>query len=133
MSEICKIFADNLRRLRKERGLTQEQLAEEVDLSPTSIQGYEAQRTWPHIEAISDIAKVLKVPDYKLFEKAPPERIETLAQIILDQANELKRFESIQTELLEALSKAPPRKVEMVRAALGLPVLISARRQEKKA
>lgn len=133
MSDIRKIFADNLRKFRKAKGLTQEELAELIGVTVIAIQGWESQRNWPEIKNIMELSKTLQIEDYKLFEKTPPPSVESLAQIVLNQAKEIKRFESIQPEILEALSKAPPRKVEMIRVALGLPVVLSSRRHEKKA
>jgi transcriptional regulator with XRE-family HTH domain len=136
MAEICKILADNLRRLRNEREITQEELAEKADVSSTSIQGYETGRTWPSVEVIENMAKALRIEDYKLFEKESPPSIQALAKIILEQEIELNslrpKVKLIQPEILAALQKAPSRKIDMVRAALGLPVLITVPASQKK-
>ena len=42
-------FGDNLRTLRKQRGLTQEQLAELLDVSKQSVSRWENSSTWPDI------------------------------------------------------------------------------------
>lgn len=121
---ICKIFAENLRRLRKERNLTQEDLAEKADLSGNIIHGYEVMRHFPSLETIRVLAKVLKVEEYKLFEMAPPPAVESMASVILTQEMELKNLraliEPVPREILEALAPATNRKLDLVRAALGL-------------
>jgi transcriptional regulator with XRE-family HTH domain len=132
MPEICKIFAENLRSLRKELKLTQEQLAELADVSAVSIHHYENQTVWPNPKTIEDLAKALKVEDYKLFQKRDPPAVDALAKVILEQEIELKALRSIPLEIWDALLKATPRKIEQVKAILGLPVLVSTRRLEKK-
>lgn len=62
MSKIKKIFAKNLKTHRKERGLTQEQLAELMKISVRYIQLLEGKNT-PNvkIETLAIIAKTLKI------------------------------------------------------------------------
>ena len=54
-------FADNLKKIRKENNLSQEQLAELVDVSRTAISFIETARQNPTILKVIDIAKVLDV------------------------------------------------------------------------
>jgi transcriptional regulator with XRE-family HTH domain len=136
MVDITRILSDNLRRIRKESDLTQSELAEAIDVSKTSIQNYESGRAWPGIDIIEDLSTVLKTPDHKFFEKDPPPTVESLIEAVMHQEAEIKslrnKLASIQPEIIEALSKAPHRKQEQVRAALGLPIYITVRRYEKK-
>ena len=49
---------DNLKQLRLNSGLTQEQVAEKVGLTRQAISGYEAGRTLPDIEMLQQLARV---------------------------------------------------------------------------
>jgi transcriptional regulator with XRE-family HTH domain len=61
-------FAANVRRLRKERGLTQERLAELADLHMTDIARIETQGRDPGVKVIVKIARGLGCPTSELFE-----------------------------------------------------------------
>lgn len=61
-------FAANVRRLRHERGLTQERLAELADLHLTDIARIETVRREPGIKVITKIAYGLSVPPSLLLE-----------------------------------------------------------------
>jgi transcriptional regulator with XRE-family HTH domain len=66
--EPLDVFAANVRRLRNERGLTQEELAEEADLHLTDIARIETQGRSPGIEIVAKIAKGLGVPASELLK-----------------------------------------------------------------
>ena len=55
------IIGDNVRRLRMENGLTQEELAEKALLSPKGIQKVEAGRSGMYVETFIRIASTLDV------------------------------------------------------------------------
>jgi transcriptional regulator with XRE-family HTH domain len=61
-------FAANVRRLRQERGLTQERLAELSDLHMTDIARIETQGRDPGVKIIAKIAHGLGVPAGLLLE-----------------------------------------------------------------
>lgn len=52
-------IADNIRKLRKLRGFTQEELAELLHLTPQAISRWETGKTMPDAERIIDLAAVL--------------------------------------------------------------------------
>ena len=58
----------NIQYFRKHKGLTQEQLAELVDISRTHMSRIENNDCAPSLDVVFDIADVLKVPVHKLFE-----------------------------------------------------------------
>jgi XRE family transcriptional regulator, regulator of sulfur utilization len=62
-----KVLGKRIKRLRKQQGLTQEDLAETVGLSSTYVGHIEQGRKSPSLEAITRIAKVLKVKIGELF------------------------------------------------------------------
>ena len=54
-------FSKNLKRLRNEKGLTQEQLAESLFISRQSVSSWENDRTQPDIEMLGKLSEVLSV------------------------------------------------------------------------
>jgi transcriptional regulator with XRE-family HTH domain len=64
--EPLDVFAANVRRLRRERGLSQERLAELADLHMTDIARIETLRRDPGIKVVAKIAYGLSVPASEL-------------------------------------------------------------------
>lgn len=62
MATIYQRAGENIRRLRKKSGLTQEELAELARMDPKSIIEIEAGKRNPTLKTISKIARALKVP-----------------------------------------------------------------------
>ena len=54
-------FNEKLQELRKQRGLTQEELAEKLYVSRTAISKWESGRGYPNIESLKAIAKLFSV------------------------------------------------------------------------
>ena len=59
--EAKRLFGDRVQTLRKERGITQEQLAEDISKSVEHISYIERGERAPSFETILDIAKALKI------------------------------------------------------------------------
>lgn len=55
-------FAENLRYLRNERGLTQVQLAKELGVTRSRIGSYEEKRSEPSLEVVVQIAEYFGTP-----------------------------------------------------------------------
>jgi transcriptional regulator with XRE-family HTH domain len=72
-------FAANVRRLREERKLTQERLAEQADLHLTDLARIETVVRDPGVKVIAKIAMGLGVPTSMLFEgvEASPKAAKT--------------------------------------------------------
>lgn len=66
--EPLRTFAANVRRLRTERELTQERLAERAGLHMTDIARIETLRRDPGVRVVAKIAFGLGVPTSELFE-----------------------------------------------------------------
>ncbi|WP_370178072.1 helix-turn-helix domain-containing protein [Alteriqipengyuania sp.] len=64
------VVAANVRRLRIERGLTQERLAHEAELDLTYIGGIERNRRNPTVDVLGRIATVLGVAPGTLLEQS---------------------------------------------------------------
>lgn len=54
-------FCEKLQELRKKRGLTQEELAEQLCVSRTAISKWESGRGYPSIDSLKAIAKYFSV------------------------------------------------------------------------
>ena len=69
LDDVClKAFGSNLRRLRKEKGLSQEKLAYKIDLSLSQIGRIERGEVNPTICTVKVIAKGLNVITSLLFQ-----------------------------------------------------------------
>ena len=66
-NELSKIYAENIRRIRILKGLSQEQLADLSQVTPPYISEIENQRKIGSFETIAAIANALEVEPYELF------------------------------------------------------------------
>lgn len=71
--DLRQVFAGNLRRLRHERGISQEALAYEADVNRTYISKLEKGVSFAGLEIIGKFAAVLNVEPAELL-KLPPKR-----------------------------------------------------------
>ena len=96
MYDIKKIFAKNIKRLRKERNLTQEQFAEIVGVQWKTVVNFEAGRNLANSENIQNICNKLNISPYELFLTSNEEKCDIKNQINceLEKLNtkELKRI-----------------------------------------
>lgn len=63
---IRAVFAENLRRLRAEKGFSQEELAHSADIDRTYISYIENQKYAPSIDVVGRLAEGLGVPASEL-------------------------------------------------------------------
>lgn len=66
-NEIQKRLAANLRRIRKEKKLTQFELAEKANISEPMLKCVELATAWPSEKTLLQISKALKVDVYQFF------------------------------------------------------------------
>lgn len=86
-------FANKLSKLRKEKGLTQQEMAQKIQIGIAQIKRYESGKCSPTLEVIKNIAKTLGISaDELIFDK--DERIPTIK--IFDRKL-LEQFELIST------------------------------------
>ncbi len=69
-----EIFATNLRRLRHKSGLSQEELAHEAAINRTYVSKLEKGVSYPGLEIIGKLAKVLRVLPAELLIQQKPVR-----------------------------------------------------------
>ena len=67
MPDALDTFAENLRRLREERGLSQERLAHIADLNTTHVAKIERTEREPGVRTVAKLADALGVPAADLF------------------------------------------------------------------
>lgn len=88
-----KIVIDNIKRIRKEKGITQEQLAESCNTATSYIGLMEIYKNVPKLSTIEKIATALDVEPQILFQKSD-----------LDKESEIK---------IEKIKKNVMKKIEM--------------------
>ena len=88
MDETSRLFSMNLKRIREERGLTQDDLAALISTTRKSIGSYERGETFPYPQVIAKIAKALDVEIASLFlkEGATLNMNYTFTEEVIDQA-----------------------------------------------
>jgi transcriptional regulator with XRE-family HTH domain len=64
--QLQEIIAENIKRVRKEMGLTQAELAESAGISSGYMCDIERSRRWPSAQIISRLAEVLKLDPFQL-------------------------------------------------------------------
>lgn len=64
-----QIFGKNVRYYRFEKNLTQEKFAEQVELNASYVSELESGKYGPTFEKVEDIAKVLGIKPYLLFQE----------------------------------------------------------------
>ena len=67
MTDLRKVLASNMKLYRKNLGLTQEKLAEMVDISDNYIALIETGRRFPSVSMLERLAKALKKDTLELF------------------------------------------------------------------
>ena len=93
--EIEKTVINNIKRIRKEKGISQEKLAEYCETSTSYIGLMETYKNIPKLQTIQRIANVLNVPISRLLTDDIDSEIPTLNE-------DLKK--GIKKELMESIS-----------------------------
>lgn len=82
---IKKEFGEKIKRMRKKRNLTQEQLAELIDISPRNLSGIEVGANFVKAETLEKILVALNITMEELFSNVEiKDNKELLADIIKD-------------------------------------------------
>lgn len=89
-------IGSNIKRYRKIKGLTQEQLANKIGMSKVAIQKYETEKREPKNIIVSDIAKALNVSVVDLYK----EDVESIEDIV--QAKEIEQID-VNTDLAKII------------------------------
>lgn len=68
MAQISECLGTNIRRYRRQQGMTQKELADLIEVSKETIGNIETGRRWVTTETVKKIANVLTVDQIQLFE-----------------------------------------------------------------
>ena len=101
--DIHKRLAENLRKIRKNKKLTQFELAIKCDLSEAMIKNIELNRSWPSEKTLSQITKALDIDIYKLFLPVAAD---------LEQKKEIKM--SIKEEIIKEIRRYIDRQIDLI-------------------
>jgi len=106
MSDIKEIFADNLRKKRRKKGLTQEKLAERAKMSLQYLALLEMGRKFPSGEMLERLANALEIETYELLAVAPSagNELELLRNDIIFEVKTLN--ETLANDIAEKVTKA---------------------------
>jgi transcriptional regulator with XRE-family HTH domain len=111
---IAECFAQNLKQIRKTKGLTQEGLAQACGLSLVFLQNLEAGRRWVSPATVTALSKALRVPETSFFKSCRDNAAATS-----DQPNEFPHLPHDVRELLAEISKHPEWPWDFVRLLLA--------------
>lgn len=95
------VFADKLKKARKEAGFSQEQLAEKINVSRSAVAKWESNKGMPDIDNLKAIAQLLNVSlDFMLNENEPMNFSEIKEPIILSEYEKTPKCRSQQDAVL---------------------------------
>ena len=100
--EIKTILGENLKRYRKEKHLSQEQLSEKINISVKHLSSIERGLTFVSAELLENLSKILEVPIYLFFLKESEIVPNDLLLEKIDRTVEkylIKSIENIKTEI----------------------------------
>jgi transcriptional regulator with XRE-family HTH domain len=106
MIDIKEIFAENLRKIRRKKGLTQEKLAEKANMSLQYLALLEIGRKFPSGEMLERLAIALDIETYELLAVASSanNELELLRNDIIREVKTLN--ESFAKNLEQAVAEA---------------------------
>lgn len=86
MGNATELFGRQIRELRKSRGLSQEQLGEQIGIDQKHMSKIELGKSYPSLDRLIRIAKVLQVPLPTLFDfdhlEDAPERARKIEELV---------------------------------------------------
>ncbi len=108
MSDLAHRIAEAIRRARRRKDMTQEELAEAIGLQPESVSNIERGSVVPTLDTFSKLVSVLGLDVVKLFEAKPVERKVTAKR---------QRLEDDVRDIVEGLDDARVRDVMILARA----------------
>lgn len=99
-----RIFATNVKRIRKELHLTQANLAELADISEPYMNDLELCKSWVSDKTLMKIAKALKREPYELIK--PPEETREPEPVYITEKSILDSMEQIKVEILDKIEQS---------------------------
>ena len=84
-----KLLGKRIKEIRKQSGITQEKLAELIDIETTSLSGIESGRHFPSLPTIEKIANNLNVELKTLFDFNHLQSTENMKSVIVNNIDKL--------------------------------------------
>lgn len=94
--EFKKFFGKRIKELRLKNGLTQEQLAELIEVGERNLSKIECGNVFVKAKTIAKLIEALKIEPKELFEFSQYQKKDILKQILIDEINN----DSIDVEML---------------------------------
>ena len=94
--EFKKFFGKRIKELRLKNGLTQEQLAELIEVGERNLSKIECGNVFVKAKTIAKLIEALKIEPQELFEFSQYQKKDILKQILIDEINN----DSIDVEML---------------------------------
>jgi transcriptional regulator with XRE-family HTH domain len=109
MIDIKEIFAENLKKIRRKKGLTQEKLAEKANMSLQYLALLEIARKFPSGEMLERLANALDIETYELLAVASSanNELELLRNDIIREVKTMNESlaKNITDEVINAIEK----------------------------
>ena len=106
-----EIIALNIRKIRKASGLSQEQLASDLDIDPVTIRYYEGGKRFPKPDFLDAMAKRMDVPLASFFE-------ESKSSLITKPSQALRAYMAIPDEIITLAQGVDEKTWERVKQVL---------------
>ena len=94
--EFKKFFGKRIKEIRLKNGLTQEQLAEMIEVGERNLSKIECGNVFVKAKTIAKLIEALKIEPKELFEFSQYQKKDILKQILIDEINN----DSIDVEML---------------------------------
>ena len=88
MTEVQQVLAFNIKKYRKTKGVTQEQLAEQAGTSTNYLGSIETGKKYPSPQMIDKLAKALDINPLELFKKESP-NMQSIKQSLEEKIQEV--------------------------------------------
>lgn len=110
-SEFSRLLGQRIKKLRKAKGLSQEDLAESIDKSVDTISNIERGKFSPRLDTSLELANALDVEPFELFQirdvplkdKEKAKILDEIFDLLKDQSDEVLQFTLAQTKQLVSL------------------------------
>ena len=92
-ANLRNLFSQNIKRYRQMKGLSQEKLAEKIEISTNYLSEIETGKGWVSPFSLVKIANALEIEVFELFkpqEAVPKDKLKTINKCLDDFSNSLK-------------------------------------------
>ncbi|MCY1186634.1 helix-turn-helix protein [compost metagenome] len=119
MDALAKLIGSNIRALRKERGLSQSELALQLQTDATAVSRWERGLVVPSVEGLFKLSQALRVPMYEILPTLNDPARERMLKLRTELSEVIRRIEDLDqmeaiaasiTEILDLDEDGEPRK-----------------------